>query len=91
MYAAVPRMIPASVACIDRVGEFAASHGLLASAIVDFTMVKTLDPAAAKDMDGRIARLDEGIAGELLQDAQDLLDGDNPNAALRVLGLAGSV
>ena len=86
MHAILDRLAdPADAAKRREMGEFAVANGLLASAIVDFTMVKKLDAASAKDMDARIAVLSEQIAGEILADAQDLLDADNPNAALMYL------
>ena len=66
-------------------GEFAEDSGLLALAVVDFTIVKKLDPATAKDMDARIARCNEMLAEAMLLDAQDLLADGHPNAALMYL------
>ena len=75
----------ADVAKRRELGEFAEANGLLALAVADFTAVKRLDANSSKDMDARIVRLQEQIAGEMLADAQDLLDGGNANAALLYL------
>lgn len=76
---------PADAAKRREMGEFAEANGLLTVAAADFTLAKKLDPACAKDMDARIARLREQVAGEMLSDAEDLLAGGHPNAALMYL------
>lgn len=86
MHAILERLAgPADVAKRREMGEFAEEAGLLEVAVIDFTIVKKLDPSAAKDMDGRIKRLNEMIAGGVLLEAQELLDDGKPNAALMYL------
>lgn len=86
MHAILERVAdPADAAKRREMGEFAEANGLLVLAIADFAAVKKIDPKAAKDMDARIAALEEQIACAMLSDAQDLLDDGNPNAALLYL------
>ena len=76
---------PADATKRREMGEFAEEKGLLEWAVIDFTIVKRLDPASAKDMDARIAHLNEMLAGMMLLDAQELLVDGKPNAALMFL------
>lgn len=61
---------PADVAKRREMGGFAEANGLLALAIADFAAARTLDPKTAKELDARIAAVEEQIAGEMLFDAQ---------------------
>lgn len=65
--------------------ELADRSGLKGAAIAEYRAVRQLDPSSAKDLDPRIARLIEGIAADILQDARDLLEDDNGQAALMYL------
>ena len=66
-------------------GELAEQAGLKGMAVADYRAVKQLDPSSAREMDGRVARLLEEIAADVLEDARDLLEEDNPDAALMYL------
>lgn len=79
------RTDPKDAAKRRELGELAETLGLKGLALAEYRAVGRLDPSAAKDLDPRIARLVEGIADDILQDARDLLEDGNPESALMYL------
>lgn len=63
-------------------GETAESLGLHAAALTEYRRVLALDRGSTDEMKVRVARLEERIAADLLQDGKDLLEAGHPNAAL---------
>lgn len=68
-----------------KLGEFAEESHLNGIAIAEYTAVKRLDESQEKEMDRRIAHLQEAIAKEILNDAKDMLEEKNHNGALMYL------
>lgn len=79
------RTDPKDAAKRRELGETAERLGLLGAAVSQYRAAAALDPAAAKDMDARIANVFELIAEGLLDDAKDLLGDGMPHAAIRYL------
>lgn len=79
------RADPQDSARRKELGELADGLNLKGLAVAEYRAVKTLDAAQASDMDARIARLLDGIAADLLEDAKDLLEQENPRAAIMYL------
>ncbi len=63
-------------------GETAEKLGLPGAAIAEYRRVRELDPKSAPEMDRRVARLQEEVASDALDDAKELLDEGMANAAL---------
>lgn len=76
---------PTDAAKRRELGEYAEQNGFLALAVADYAMAKKLDAALAKDMDARITRCNEMLAGAMLLDAEDQLAEGKANAALMYL------
>lgn len=66
-------------------GELADQQNLKGLAVAEYRAVVALDPSQKKELDARIARLLDGIASDLLEDAKDLLEAKNPRAAIMYL------
>lgn len=79
------RADPKDAAKHRELGELAARLDLKGVAVADYRAVKQLDPSSAKEMDERIARLCEGIASDLLDDATRELEDGNSRAAMMYL------